>query len=76
MNFSRVNEHYLASEPAGYTIVRIGVESGVLYELWCGKERVMHDGPHDEDDHDARKQAVANLTAAAVRHQRRTADAA
>lgn len=72
MNFSRVNDYHLASEPKGYTIVRIVLERGVLYELWAGKERVTHDGPHADSDIDARRRAVERLTAAAERHQRRT----
>lgn len=73
MNFSRVNDYHLASEPKGYTIVRIVLERGVLYELWAGKERVMHEGPIAEHDYEARKLAVVRLTESAERHAQRVA---
>lgn len=73
MNFNRASDYHMASDPPGYTICRIEVAKGVIYELWCGKERVMHEGPVDAIDGTARSEAVRKLSEAADRHQRRVA---
>lgn len=73
MIFTRLNDVCQVSDCKGYTIVRIVIERGVLYELWAGKERVMHEGPIAEHDYEARKLAVVRLTESAERHAQRVA---
>lgn len=74
MIFTRLNDWCQVSDCKRYTIVRIGMPKGMLYELWCGKERVMHEGPIAEDDHEARKCAVVRLTDSAERHANRNTE--
>lgn len=76
MNFTRASDYHMASHPPGYTICRVILEAGVLYELWHGKDRVMHEGPIRGNDAEGRTKALASLQQAAERHAARTQAAA
>lgn len=76
MTFTKVSDYHMASDPPGYTICRVILEAGVLYELWCGKERVMHEGPVRGNDAEGRAKALKSLEQAAERHAKRTKVAA
>lgn len=72
MIFIRASDYHLVSDCNRYTICKIVVPKGLLYEAWCGKERITFHGPIDANDIPGREASTKILTAACERHAKRS----
>lgn len=55
------NEYYRITTCKRYSICKIVLPHGLIYEAWHGKEKLSYRGPVKSDDYNGRRIAAHNL---------------